>query len=176
MDIRSLALKNILIDQKTNERYLDLTAPSFEYNAEFGIKAIHYVTQDQAGRIDLVANQYFGSGQNIDAICVLNNISNPFSVEEGDLLIIPNLTRNSDEVYFRPETVTRPDHVQAQYINADRQSKKDQSRIQRLAEKGKNKKSGVNSPLPPNVLQQGQRTKTLKNGTIELGTNLPTRK
>ena len=176
MDIRSLALKNILIDQKTNEEYLDLTAPSFEYNAEFGIKAIHYVTQDQAGRIDLVSNKYFGSGQNIDAICVLNNISNPFSVEEGDLLIIPNLIRNSDEVYFRPETATRPDQVQAQYVNADRQSKKDQSRVQRLAEKGKNKKSGVNSPLPPNVLQQGQNAKTLKNGTIELGTNLPTRK
>ena len=43
-------------------------------------------------------------------------------------------------------------------------------------QEGKNKKSGVNSPLPPNVLQQGQNAKTLKNGTIELGTNLPTRK
>ena len=54
MDIRSLALKNRLIDQNTGDEYFDLTAPSFEYQSEFGIKALHYVTSDQAGRIDLV--------------------------------------------------------------------------------------------------------------------------
>ena len=61
MNIKSIELKNTLIDQRTGEEYLDLTAPSFEYNAEFGIIGIHYVMPDQAGRIDLISNQYFGS-------------------------------------------------------------------------------------------------------------------
>ena len=176
MNIRSLVLKNILIDENTSEEYLDLSAPSFEYNSGNGIKAIHYVTTDQAGRIDLVSNQYFGSGANIDAICILNNISNPFSVEEGDLLIIPNLTRNEDSVYIRPTLHATPDIIQSQYINTDRQSKKDQSRIERLAAKGKDKRSGVSNPLPPNVLQPGQISKKIGGGKIVLGANLPTRK
>jgi hypothetical protein len=175
MNIRSLALKNILIDENTAEQYLDLTAPSFEYGGEMGLKALHYVTSDQAGRIDLISNQYFGSGANIDAICILNNISNPFSVEEGDILIIPNLTRNEDSVYFRPKIATSPNKIQAQYIDTDRQSKKDQSRIERLAAKGKDKKSGVTTPLPPNVLQVGQVSKKIGGGKIVLGANIPTR-
>ena len=175
MNIKSLALKNKLIDQRTGEEYLDLTAPSFEYSADFGAKALHYVTADQAGRIDLISEIYFGSGKYIDAICVLNNISNPFSLEEGEVLVIPNLLRNEDQAYFRPKTADRPDQVQAQYIDTDRQSKKDQSRIERIAAKGKGKKSGVQTPLPPNVLQQGQSGKVIGGGVVKLGTNLPTR-
>jgi hypothetical protein len=175
MNVKSLDLKNKLIDPSTGEEYLDLTAPSFEYSAEFGIKAIHYVMPDQAGRIDLISNQYFGSGQYIDAICILNNIRNPFAVEEGDVLFIPNVVTRENQVYFRPKTASRPNQVQAQYIDTDRQSKKDQSRIERMAAKGREKKSGVQTPLPPNVLQQGQSAKTVGGGAIKLGTNLPTR-
>ena len=104
MNIRSLALKNTLIDQNTQERYFDLTAPSFEYSAEFGVKALHYVTADQAGRIDIISEKYFGSGKYIDAICILNNIFNPFAIEEGDILIIPNVVTNENRIYFKPQT------------------------------------------------------------------------
>jgi len=176
MDIRSLALKNRLIDQNTGEEYFDLTAPSFEYQADFGIKALHYVTGDQAGRIDLVSETYFGNGRYIDAICILNGITNPFSVSEGDILIIPNLLRNEDQAYFRPQTASRPSQVQAQYIDTDRISKKDKSRIDRLAEKGKGRPGGVETPLPPNVLQQGAAGKTIGGGVVRLGTNLPARR
>jgi hypothetical protein len=176
MDIRSLALKNRLIDQNTGEEYFDLTAPSFEYQSEFGIKALHYVTSDQAGRIDLVSETDFGNGRYIDAICILNGITNPFSVSEGDILIIPNLLRNEDQAYFRPQTASRPTQVQAQYIDTDRLSKKDKSRIDRLAEKGKGRPSGVDTPLPPNVLQQGAAGKIIGGGAVRLGTNLPARR
>ncbi len=175
MDIRSLALKNSIVDPETGEEYLDLTAPSFEYQADFGIKALHYVTSDQAGRIDLVSEAYFGNGKYIDAICILNGISNPFSVSEGDVLIIPNLLRNEDQAYFRPKQASRPSQVQAEYINTDRISKKDKSRLDRLAEKGKDRRGGVRTPLPPNVLQPGTAGKTVGGGVIKLGTNLPAR-
>ena len=61
------------------------------------------------------------------------------------------------------------------YVDTGLQSVEDQSRIQRLAQKAKSKKSGVKTPLPPNVLQQGQDAKTYEGGNIQLGTNLPTR-
>jgi hypothetical protein len=95
-------------------------------------------------------------------------------VAEGDVLVIPNL-REPDLVYRRPNPASRPSIQLAQYTNTDRQSVQDQSRIQRLAQKAKTKKTGVKSPIPPNMLQQGQEAKTYEGGKILLGANLPTR-
>jgi hypothetical protein len=174
MNIKSLTLKNKLVDEKTGEFYFDLTAPSFIYEADLGVKGIHYVTHDQIGRIDKISEVYFGSAEFIDAICVVNNIFNPFALEEGDILIIPNLSR-PDLVYQKPSAASRPTPSQEPFIDTGRQSQKDQSRIQRLLEKAKEKKSGVKSPLPPNMLQPGQEVNVLENGEIKLGSNLPSR-
>jgi len=174
MNIKSLTLKNTIIDDITGESYFDLTAPSFKYKSEYGIKGLHYVSFDQAGRIDLISEQYFGTGEYVDAICIVNNIFNPFSIEEGDILIIPNL-KDPKLFYARPNTNSRPNIVQAQFTETNIQSEKDQARIQRLIQKGKNKKSGVTTPLPPNVLQQDQDVKEFIDGKIKLGVNLNTR-
>ena len=174
MNIKSLTLKNRLTDETTGQQYYDLTAPSFKYKRELGIKALHYVTIDQAGRIDKISEKYFGTGSFVDAICVVNNIFNPFSVEEGDMLVIPVL-QNESLVYARPNPASRPSESLSQYTNTDRQSEQDQSRIQRLVQKAKTKKTGVKSPIPPNMLQQGQDAKIYEGGKIMLGANLPTR-
>jgi hypothetical protein len=174
MNIKSLTLKNKLIDENSGEFYFDLTAPSFVYEADLGIKALHYVMPDQVGRIDKIAEIYFGNSEYIDAICVINNIFNPFIIQEGDILVIPNLDR-PDLVYQRPNPASRPTPTQEPYIDTGRQSQKDQSRVQRLIEKAKEKKSGVSTPLPPNMLQPGQDAKSFEGGNIRLGTNLPSR-
>ena len=175
MDIKSLTLKNKLIDEETGENYWDLSAPSFKYIADLGIKALHYVTQDQAGRPDLISNLYFGTGEFIDAICIINNIFNPFSIEEGDVLAIPVLS-DPKLVYSRPKPATRINSTIAAYIDTSVQSEKDQSRVQRLIKKAESKKNGVTTPLPPNMLQQGQKAKVHEDGNIKLGQNLNTRK
>jgi len=174
MDIKSLTLKNKLTDDKTGQQYFDLTAPSFKYKRELGVKALHYVQQDQAGRIDKISNLYYGTEAYVDAICIVNNIFNPFSVEEGEILAIPNLNQ-LDLVYKRPNPASRPSATLAQFVDTGQQSEKDQSRIQRLIQKAKTKKTGVKSPIPPNMLQQGQEATTLGGGKIQLGANLPTR-
>jgi len=174
MNIKSLRLKNKLIDENTGQYYYDLTAPSFVYNGDLGVKALHYVLPDQVGRIDKISELYFGSGEFIDAICVVNNVFNPFSIGEGDILVIPNLSRK-DEVYKRPNPASRPNEVQQSYIDTGRLSEKDQARIQRLVEAAKTKKSGVKVPMPPNMLQPGQEAKKYEDGKVKLGTNLPSR-
>ena len=174
MNIKSLTLKNKLSIERTGEQYFDLTAPSFKYRRELGVKALHYVTQDQVGRMDKISQKYFGTGQYIDAICVINNIFNPFSVNEGDILAIPQL-KNENLVYKRPDAASRPSLTLAAYVDTGRQSEQDQSRIQRLIQKAKTKKTGVKAPIPPNMLQQGQAAKVFEGGKIKLGANLPTR-
>lgn len=174
MNIKSLRLKNKIVDDSTGQYYYDLTAPSFIYDSDLGVKAIHYVMSDQVGRIDKISNIYFGSGEYVDAICIVNNIFNPFTVNEGDILVIPNLSKQ-DLVYRRPNPASRPTDPQEQYIDTGRQSEKDQSRIQRLIEKAKKSKSGVKTPLPPNMLQPDQESKVYENGKIKLGANLDSR-
>jgi|TARA_R110002074_G_scaffold396170_1_gene585286 hypothetical protein len=174
MDIKSLTLKNRLIIDETGEGYWDFTAPSFVYDSDLGVRALHYVMVDQVGRIDKISEKYYGSGEFIDALCVVNNIFNPFSIEEGDILVIPNLSRK-DLVYKRPNPATRPNDVQEAYVDTGRQSEKDQSRVQRLIEKAKSSENGVKQPMPPNMLQPGQESKTFSGGKIQLGTNLPSR-
>ena len=174
MKIKSLTLKNKLTDDKTGEQYFDLTAPSFKYKRELGVKALHYVTQDQVGRIDKISEVNYGTGQYIDAICIVNNIFNPFSIQEGDVLAIPKLDQ-LDLVYKRPNAAERPSLTLAAYVDTGRQSEQDQSRIQRLIQKAKTKKTGVKTPIPPNMLQQGQEAKVYEGGKIKLGANLPSR-
>jgi len=174
MNIKSLTLKNKLNIEETGEQYYDLSAPSFRYKRELGVKALHYVTVDQAGRVDKISEMYFGTGAYIDAICGVNNIFNPFSVSEGDVLAIPQL-KNEGLVYSRPNAASRPSETLAQYVNTDRQSVQDQSRIQRLIQLAKTKKNGVKAPIPPNMMQQGQVAKVYKGGKILLGANLPSR-
>ena len=174
MNIKSLELKNRLSIEETGEQYYDLSAPSFKYKRELGVKALHYVTVDQAGRVDKISEMYFGTGAYIDAICIVNNIFNPFSVSEGDVLAIPQL-KNEGLVYVRPNAASRPSETLAQYVNTDRQSVQDQSRLQRLTQLAKTKKNGVKTPIPPNMMQQGQVAKVYKGGKILLGANLPSR-
>ena len=174
MNIKSLTLKNKLVDERSREFYYDLTAPSFIYDADLGVKALHYVMPDQVGRVDKISQIYFGSSEFIDAICVVNNLFNPFAVQEGDVLVIPNLKR-PDLVYQRPNPASRPTPTIEPYVDTGRQTQKDQSRVQRLIEKAKEKKNGVVTPLPPNMLQPGQDAKTFEGGKIKLGTNLPSR-
>ena len=175
MNIKSLELKNKLVDDKTGENYWNITLPSFKYKADLGIKAVHYVTVDQAMRPDLVSILYYGTANYLDAICYTNNLFNPFALEEGDVLVIPVL-KNEKLVYKRPSPITRVDATIQPYINTQVQSAKDQSRVERIIQKAKTKSAGVTTPLPPNMLQQGQKAKVFEDGQIKLGQNLNTRK
>lgn len=172
MNIKSLSLKNKKIDNSGNE-YFDLTAPSFIYDSDLGVKCLHYVLSDQVGRIDKISEIYFGTTEYIDAICVVNNIFNPFSIEEGDVLVIPNLSKPG-LVYTRPpvEEAKKLGPL-SNFIDEERQTQQDKNRIKRLTEKAKTKKSGVKNPLPPNMLQPNQSAKEFTGGNISLGSNLP---
>ena len=66
MNIKSLALKNKLVEESTGEFYYDLTAPSFIYDSDLGVRALHYVQPDQVGRMDKMC---IGSSFNIKVIC-----------------------------------------------------------------------------------------------------------
>lgn len=169
--IKSIDLKNTLIDEN-GEEYLDLSIPSFRYNT-LGVKDIFTVTTQEM-RIDLISYQYYATMGYIDALMNVNNITNPFSIKNGDSLIIPYVT---DDNYKRPEIVKDLSNDDILKPTPRKEyNQKDEDRERRLKQLGNDNKSSL--PLEqhkPNELTRNQVIKKYINGKIVLGTNLNTK-
>lgn len=169
--IKSLDLKNTLIDEN-GEEYLDLSVPSFNYKTLL-IHDFFFVSEFEEMRIDSISYKYFSTMKNIDAIMVVNNITNPFSIKSGDMLIIPDI---DESCYNKPDIVkdvaerngTKP--IQKQYNQID------ENRERRLKNLTKESKSSIAiEQHKPNELTSTQVVKRYVNGKVILGTNLNTK-
>jgi hypothetical protein len=155
-------MKLYSIDKKEiSEGKLTMSTPSFIFleMAESSVQSVHVVENDETCRIDLVSLSEYGTHDHVDAILKFNGISNPFSITEGDVLLIPKidvakkkwkLTLNKN--YKNP--------IRYQFINTKRLPVKDANRIKYLSKKY-NKEI-----LPPNILQSGQTNIEVTNGEI----------
>ena len=169
MDIKSLQLKNKLIDDNGQE-YLDLSEPSTKQGAQIKIKGVIVVDTETEMRPDLISYKFYGSSNYVDIICKANNIFNPFSIIEGQVLVIPDFN-NENQILSKPVNTQKKD-LRAKFTDTSRLSEDDQNRVQRLKEKARTKKGGVKNPLPPNMLPPGTSGKIFKDGEIILGSNL----
>lgn len=170
MNIRSLTYKPIVTDQSTGDDYYDLSTPIFRYNKSY-VVGVYYVTQEDEARPDLISTKYFGSPSYLDAILIFNRIYNPFSIKEGDLLIIPDVTDEAS-VYQKPPSYNEPNSPLKTFTDTERQSTKDKNRIERLKKLAKERKNGAQNPLPPNMLQPNQKGTEFTDSAIILGSNM----
>jgi len=123
---------------------------------------IHVVSPFEKGRIDLIALKVYGDATKSDLILKFNNISDPFSIAEGESIKIPAATfpyKTLDRVTEVEENI-----VKQQFIDSKRLSKKDQNRVDAL--KAKYDKEAL---LPPNVIPVGKKAFKIKNGKITFG-------
>ncbi len=171
MNIKSLQNKKTLTDED-GDKYLDLSSQSIKHDIDLKTMAIYYVTEETAMRMDLIALTYYGSTEYIDLICKANAIYNPFSINVGDILVIPKVD-NASDVYETPGEPVAKD-LRSQYVDIDRLTEKDQNRIDRLKEKAKGKKGAVKEVLPTNYLQPGEKGTIIKNGKITFDANFKT--
>ena len=94
-----------------NDEYIDLLASTFNDSATFSPQFI-IVNENYVARPDLISLAMYGDDRYGDIICKLNGISNPFELNEDDVLIIPNIeylntcikkTRNASEMIDNPK-------------------------------------------------------------------------
>lgn len=76
-----------------NEMILDLTKSSINFKSYVEYTDIVVVTDDFVMRPDLIADAKLGDPNKFDYILKYNGISNPFSLYEGQILLIPNLSQ-----------------------------------------------------------------------------------
>lgn len=140
-----------VIDKLVEGGKLILTQPTFIFKDREEVPFTEYeVRAEDAGRIDLIALDQYGSdsGADVEYILKFNGISDPFSINEGDILKIP--VENSLIVKLeRPEGAV-DNIVRQSFIGGKKLTKKDQRRLDFLKKKYK-----IKEVLPPNMLKSG---------------------
>lgn len=76
--------------KRNNKQYIDLLSKSFNGDLNAGGKLV-IVNKYYVARPDLLSFALYGDDKYADAICKINGISNPFEMNEDDVLIVPDM-------------------------------------------------------------------------------------
>lgn len=164
--------KPFFANPNTGERYLDLLSPSWSpKNVRYSIKAIAFVTDETKMRPDLVSLQYLSESSKLGTLLKLNNISNPLSVNTGEILLVPG-----DQMIIDLFQSGRPFTNQKQKARSFRKELQDKisqvskDRLEYL--NSKNVSNLAETPLPPNLLQEGQQQILVTEGRLIFGPDI----
>lgn len=78
-----------------NDEYIDLASPTYKVKENIQGEIL-VVNQYYIARPDLISLAVYGDDQYADIICKINGISNPFELNENDILFIPNVNELSE--------------------------------------------------------------------------------
>lgn len=172
INLRMLNLKRKI----TKENYFgvkktvtDLTEPTLKpsFNStNFTIARTVTVTSEYEMRPDLIAFWAYGTDLYTDIILKANGINNPFSIKEGDLILIPEL-QSFKKFYKNPKrSKAAIEEVKRSYIDKERFSKPTEERLKKLAALANSKKNGSPTITPSNRLKPGESAVTTKGGAL----------
>lgn len=164
----------------------DLTRPSVKYiQNNMKIDTIYVVTEYYQMRPDIIASMQYGNAGKMGSLLKFNNISNPFAINTGTFLLIPN--DNSIEETFNLKKLANQDAIASntntnpnEVFKKNQEQKKfkvSEGRKNFLDAKVKNQPSLI---ISPNVTQPNSKSIEKKNGYIIFapdagggGANLP---
>lgn len=165
MDFESINNKKIVNGK------LRMTEPYILFSDGISTIAKHVVKEDEVGRIDIISRRYFNGDLPSEVILKYNNISNPFSIDEGDVILIPeygpalkkwNTIKEIDDINIEI------DNIRGQFLDTKRLSKPDAARVEYLQRKAAQLKNGSKQILPPNILKSGEENLNIKDGKITI--------
>ena len=111
--------KHVMVN---GEEVVDLTTPSIRYtNADPDISDDFLVSDDMAMRPDLLSRLAYGTVDYFDLICKFNAISNPYSIDIGDLILAPDLTFMMDSL-VDPTTAEESEDIRNQYLDPSKKA------------------------------------------------------
>jgi hypothetical protein len=147
---------------------LDLVSPSMNNTIVPNYTKAVITTEEMVMRPDLAAQMYCGSHNKVGILLKVNSISNPFSVDANELLLIPD--RQTMDDLAKPRD--KPINTEAR--NSFR--KQLQDRISQVSNSRKEYLNAVNisteAQLPPNVTQEGQEQFKVVDGKLIFGSDI----
>jgi hypothetical protein len=121
----------------------------------------HVVEPDEEMRPDLISRMYYGTENFTDVLCKYNGISNPFSLERGQLIKVPI---SPDGFYIKTDDIIDKGSIKAA-PNLIPVSTKDKARLGYL------KKLGT-SLTQPNLTLPNDKNIKVENGKIIFGADV----
>ena len=164
--------KPYFTNPNTRVQSLDLLVPSWNTRrVSYSLRSIAIVTDETEMRPDLVSMSYMGDQSGLGTMLKLNNISNPLSVESGDVLAIPGQTMVKD-LFDSGRSITNQKQ-KAKSFRKELQEKISQVSKERLEYlNSKNISNLADTPLPPNLLQEGQQQILVEGGRLLFGPDI----
>jgi len=159
-------------DDKTQIK--DLTATMFDLATMNYVKYnVYRVPAEFAMRPDLIAGAVYNNSKYAEIILKFNGISNPFSIQGDDIILIPNLD-SAQKLVKNTQKGTAADSGKAirdsyKYIDPTKIPKRDSTFDNRQIVGGA--KQGA---LPPNISPEGQDQITYRNGRVYFGAGVDT--
>lgn len=108
MDYGTLRNKILRSDKRIGEDIKDMLTLTY-YEPSTYQYSLFEVTFEYVARPDIICHKYYGNTDCVDIICKLNGISNPFELNEGDILILPSTTDLNRFIYTQ-DTIEAQDN------------------------------------------------------------------
>jgi len=144
---------------------LDLIKASLRYLFAPEYQSTIIVTDDFQMRPDLISGATTGDPSKMDYILKINGISNPLSIESGDVLVIPDIQQMSEN-FFTPDAETDEKKNILQSNKNKPKLLKDKLREELLK---KQKEKSSEPLLPPNIKSKDAKNIKFKDGKIIFG-------
>jgi hypothetical protein len=146
-------------------------------NSMFNMKTGNYISytvykvpKEYEMRPDLISGAVYNNSQYTELILKYNGISNPFTIKEGDIILIPNL--DSMKVI-----VAKASGSDVNGAKAIRNSYKyiDPTKIPKNADSNyQNRPIAAENLLPSNIAEEGETQITYRNGRVYFGSSVDT--
>jgi hypothetical protein len=161
-------------DPNTKISLLDLVSPSWDPRyIGYELKSIAIVTDETEMRPDLVALSYMSESSNLGTLLKINNISNPLSLLRGEVLLVP--TDKMKKSLFNTGQAINNQKQKAKSFRKELQEKISQVSQERLEYlNSKNISNLTETPLPPNMLKEGEQQILVEGGRLIFGPDIGT--
>ncbi|NBO21788.1 hypothetical protein EBU94_00385 [bacterium] len=166
--------KPVIKDNAGNE-YFDFLQKDILIQRQDSVPPIidyYVVTDNSQMRIDLISKDMYGYDSDyVERILKFNGISNPLSIDSGDILVIYDPYALTNVLRSTSNAQSLADEVRKQYITPEKKSKVDPT-LQAFDKRNKESKKVESTNLPPNYADFGDTEVEVRGGKIYLGPNV----
>ena len=176
MNLNSTVDNKDFFTKPNGDIIIDFTNQRFNPNPNGNIYDIMVTTFDFVMRPDLIAKSIYRDITSADLVMKQNSISNPFSIDEGDVFYIQEKSNIERQFSLAIKSEQR-DIVRNQYIDPSKATEID-GNLKRFEDRNKPKKGKrKDAPaLPPNFANFGDKEIKLRGGKIIFGEDITANK
>lgn len=172
MKFRLLDLKTAMITKGVNK--IDFLQSNLNINfldTDIKIQDAFIIDEQLLCRPDIISSRSYGSSDHVDVVLKFNQISNPFAMEIGDIIVTPTL--DSINKFYKEDILIfsqNENKIKWLFIDESKATTEDLNRL-KYVEKISKRTSSPDVPAPTNLLRPDEKAFTFNTGdqTITVG-------